>query len=379
MRKSNRWVGLDVHAETISVAVAEENGEVRFVGTIANRPEAVRGLMKKLGPAERLRVCYEAGPTGYVLYWQLSEMGISCQVVAPGLVPTKAADRVKTDRRDAERLARSLRAGELTAVWVPDAAHEALRDLLRAREAAKEDQLRARHRLAKMLLRHGQRAPEGVKAWTGRWEAWAKGVVFGEAARQTALEDYRSEVEHARHRIARLEQAIEETIEKAPEAMREVIAALQCLRGIKTISAATIVGETGKLSRFRGPRQLMSYSGLVPREHSSGGRRRQGAITKTGNAHLRRILGEAAWAYRHKPAVGVALRQRRKGQRAEILQMADKAQHRLHRRYRHLLSRGKNHLQAVTAVARELLGFVWAIAVAVETAQARRSAHPQAA
>jgi len=186
-------------------------------------------------------------------------------------------------------------------------------------------------------------------------------------------------VEHARHRIARLEQAIEETIEKAPEAMREVIAALQCLRGIKTISAATIVGETGKLSRFRGPRQLMSYSGLVPREHSSGGRRRQGAITKTGNAHLRRILGEAAWAYRHKPAVGVALRQRRKGQRAEILQMADKAQHRLHRRYRHLLSRGKNHLQAVTAVARELLGFVWAIAVAVETAQARRSAHPQAA
>jgi transposase len=335
--------------------------------------------MKKLGPPEQLQVCYEAGPTGYALYWQLAETGIACQVVAPGLVPTKAADRVKTDRRDAERLVRSFRAGELTAVWVPDAAHEALRDLLRAREAAKEDQLRARHRLAKMLLRHGQRAPEGVKAWTGRWESWAKGVVFDEPARQGALEDYRSEVEHARHRIARLEQAIEEAIQKAPAAMREVIAALQCLRGVKTISAATIVAETGKLSRFRGPRQLMSYSGLVPREHSSGGRRRQGAITKTGNAHLRRILGEAAWAYRHKPAVGLALRQRQKGQRAEILELADKAQHRLHRRYWHLLSRGKNHLQAVTAVARELLGFVWAIAVAVETAQAQRIGHPQAA
>src|SRR6058998_3644203 len=177
MEKDIRFVGLDVHAETIAVAVAEPNGQVRFVGTIPNRPEPVARLVKKLGPVEKLRVCYEAGPTGYVLYWQLTALGVRCEVIAPTLVPVKAGDRVKTDRRDAEKLARSYRAGDLTAVWVPDAAHEALRDLVRAREAAKKDQMRARHRLNKFLLRHGQRPPTAIQAWTRQHLTWLKRAV----------------------------------------------------------------------------------------------------------------------------------------------------------------------------------------------------------
>jgi transposase len=192
-----RFIGLDVHAETIAVAVAEPDGEVRSLGVIPNRPESIRKLVKKLEPAESLRACYEAGPTGYVLYWQLTALGVRCEVVAPTLVPTKAGDRVKTDRRDAEKLARCYRAGDLTAVWVPDAAHEALRDLVRAREAAKKDQLRARHRLAKFLLRQGQRPPTGVTAWTQRYLAWIKTAVhFAQPAQEATLLDYLHEVEH---------------------------------------------------------------------------------------------------------------------------------------------------------------------------------------
>src|SRR5665213_2551192 len=192
-----RFVGLDVHAQTIAVAVAEMGGEVRSLGVIPNRAESVRRLIGKLGKPESLRVCYEAGPTGYVLYWQLSELGVQCEVIAPTLVPVKAGDRVKTDRRDAEKLARCYRAGDLTAVWVPDAAHEALRDLVRAREAAKKDQLRARHRLSKFLLRQGQRPPTGVTAWTQRYLAWIKTAVqFAQPAQEATLLDYLHEVEH---------------------------------------------------------------------------------------------------------------------------------------------------------------------------------------
>jgi len=205
-----RYLGLDVHAETIAVAIAEPNGEVRSVGVIANRPEAVRRLVKKLGAPEQLRACYEAGPTGYVLYWQLTALGVACEVVAPSLVPVKPGDRVKTDRRDAGKLARSYRAGDLTAVWVPDPAHEALRDLVRAREAAKQDQLRARHRLGKFLLRHGRRPPEKMKAWTQRHLAWVqRDVHFAEPAQEATLLDYVHEIEHAAARLVRLEQAID--------------------------------------------------------------------------------------------------------------------------------------------------------------------------
>jgi transposase len=379
MTKAIRFVAMDVHAETISVAVAEGRDAARSLGAIPNRPEAVARLVKKLGPTETLRVCYEAGPTGYVLYWQLTRLGVRCEVVAPTLVPVRAGERVKTDRRDAEKLAGSYRAGELTAVWVPDAEHEALRDLLRAREAAKQDQLRARHRLGKFLLRHGRRAPEGVKSWTERYIAWVRTQRFECLAQRHAFEDYVAEVDHARDRVRRLEQGIEEAVATAPEAMREVIAALQCLRGVAGVTAATIVAEIGQMRRFRSPRELMGYSGLVPREHSSGSRIRRGAITKTGNAHLRRIAVEAAWPCARPPAVGSVLRKRQRGQRATVIQQAWKAQHRLHSRFRRLVARGKSRPQAVTAVARELLGFVWAIAVEVETAHEARTRCPHAA
>src|SRR6266849_7214909 len=218
MPSNLRYVGLDVHAETIAVAVAEPDGEVRSLGILPNRLEAIAKLIRKLGSREHLRVCYEAGPCGYVLYWQLTRLGVHCEVVAPTLVPTKPGDRVKTDRRDAEKLARCYRAGDLTPVWVPDAAHEALRDLVRAREAAKQDQLRARHRLGKFLLRHGRRPPEDVKKhWTLKYMTWIQEQVhFDQPALEVTLLDYVHEVEHMAERILRLEKAIAEAIQKAP-------------------------------------------------------------------------------------------------------------------------------------------------------------------
>jgi transposase len=362
-----RFIGLDVHAETIAVAVAELRGDVRSIGIIPNRADSIRQLIKKLGPAKQLRVCYEAGPTGYVVYWQLTALGVACDVVAPTLVPVKPGDRVKTDRRDAMKLARSYRAGDLTAVWVPDAAHEALRDLVRAREAAKKDQLRARHRLGKFLLRHGRRPPVGVKAWTQAHLTWVKRAVrFEQAAQEATLLDYLHEVDHVADRIVRLERAINEAVATAPARMRAVIDALQALRGIAVVSAVTIVAEVGTLSRFVKPRQLMGYSGAVASEDSSGERTQRGGITKTGNAHLRRIVIEAAWAYRHRPALGATLRRRQATLDEDVKTIAWKAQHRLHHRYRTLIGRGKTSQQAATAVGRELLGFIWAIGVAVD-------------
>jgi transposase len=362
-----RFIGLDVHAETIAVAVAEPDGDVRSLGVIPNRPESIQKLVKKLGPPQQLRVCYEAGPTGYVVYWQLTALHVACEVVAPTLVPVKSGDRVKTDRRDALKLARSYRAGDLTPVWVPDAAHEALRDLVRAREAAKKDQLRARHRLGKFLLRHGRRPPTGTRAWTQAHLTWVRSAVhFAHAAQEVTLLDYVHEVDHVAGRIERLERAIDEAVTTAPVQMRTVIAALQALRGIAQVSAVTIVAEVGELSRFAKPRQLMGYSGAVASEDSSGPRIRRGAITKTGNAHLRRIIIEAAWTYRHRPSVGPTLRKRHIAVNPEVIAIAWKAQHRLHARYRSLTARGKSKQSAVTAVGRELLGFIWAIGTAVE-------------
>jgi transposase len=312
MENSIRFVGLDVHAATIAVAVAEGNGEVRSLGVIANRAEAVRKLVRRLGPAERLRACYEAGPCGYALYWQMVELGVKCEVGAPTLIPVKPGERVKTDRRDARKLARSYRAGDLTPVWVPDQAHEALRDLIRAREVAKADQLRARHRLLKFLLRQGRRPPTGTKAWSATWWAWAREQRFEYPVQQTVLLDYIGEVEHAARRIEHLELALDAAVETVPEKMRAVVEGLQALRGIARLSALTIVSEVGQLSRFARARQLMAYSGLVPSEHSSGQKLRRGGITKTGNAHLRRVLLEAAWTYRHRPALSAALKARQK-------------------------------------------------------------------
>lgn len=368
--KNVRFIGLDVHAQTIAVAVAEAGGEVRGLGVIPNRPEAVSKLIKKLGKPQQLRVCYEAGPTGYVLYWQLTKLGVHCEVVAPTLIPVKPGDRVKTDRRDAEKLARCYRAGDLTAVWVPDAAHEALRDLVRAREAAKQDQLRARNRLGKFLLRQGRRAPEGTQPWTSKYLAWVKEQRFEQPAQEATVLDYLHEVEHVAERIERLEKSIDQSIETVPEKMRAVIQGLQSLRGIAKVSAVSIVAELGEISRFAKARQLMGYSGAVSSEYSSGEDVRRGPISKAGNAHLRRIVVEAAWSYRHRPNIGKALAARQKDLREdireEIKEIAWKAQHRLYSRYSKLLAKGKTKQKVVTAVARELLGFIWSIGVHVE-------------
>jgi transposase len=344
VKKSTRWVGLDVHGETIAVAVAEKDGTVRSLGTIPNRPEAVGRMIRKVGDGCKLHVCYEAGPCGYVLYWQLAEMGIDCQVVAPTLIPMKVGDRVKTDRRDAEKLARCHRSGDLTAVWVPDAEQEALRDLVRARHAG----------------------PEGTRAWGSAHMHWLEGRQFRHVAHQEVFVDHLHEVKHVAERIGRLEKAIDGAIEHAPERMRLVIEALQTLRGVAKITAVTLVAEVGAFERFESPRQLMAYVGVVPREHSSGDKTRRGSITKTGNARMRHVLGEAAWTYRSKPSVQGNLRKRQDGQSDEVKAMAWKAQHRLHMRYRKMSSLGKHHGRVVTAVSRELIGFVWAIGRHIE-------------
>jgi transposase len=368
MKNKVRFLGLDVHAETIAVAIAEPDGEVHSLGTIANRAESIRKLVKKLGSVDQLKACYEAGPTGYVLYWQLAELGVACEVIAPTLAPMKAGDRVKTDRRDAERLARSYRSGDLTAVWVPDEGSEALRDLVRAREAAKQDQLRARHRLAKFLLRTGQRPAVGVKAWTQLYMAWVRQLRFQQVAQEATRLDYLHEVEHMAERVKRLEQAITEAVKLSSPELQAVVKDLQALRGIAQISAVTIAAELGNITRFESARQLMGYSGAVPSEDSSGKRLKRGSITKTGNAHLRRIVVEAAWSYRLRPGVGPALRKRQEGVPEEIKEIAWKAQVRLSKRYARLAAAGKDQRKIITAVGRELLGFIWAIGVKAEAA-----------
>jgi transposase len=374
MKEKVRFLGLDVHAETIAVAIAEPDGEVRSLGTIVNRADSIRKMIKKLGSVEQLKACYEAGPTGYVLYWQLAEMGVACEVIAPTLVPMKAGDRVKTDRRDAERLVRSYRSGDLTAVWVPDEGSESLRDLVRAREAAKQDQLRARHRLGKFLLRIGQRPAAEMKAWSAPYMAWVRQIHFTQVAREATLLDYLHEADHMGERVKRLEQSITEAVKLAAPAVQEAVKCLQALRGIAEISAVTIVAELGNITRFDTARQLMGYSGAVPTENSSGQRIRRGNITKTGNAHLRRIVVEAAWSYRYRPATGPRLRKRQEGVPEPIKEIAWKAQVRLHKRSMALAAAGKDQRKIITAVGRELLGFIWAIGIKAETAVMQKMA-----
>jgi len=381
VKQATRFVGLDVHAESIAVAVAESGrkGEVRSLGRVPNRLESVRKLIQKLGGPKGLQVCYEAGPTGYALYWQLTKLGVECEVIAPSLIPTKPGERVKTDRRDAEKLARCYRAGELTTVWVPDPDHEALRDLVRAREAAKKDQLRARNRLGKFLLRAGVRSPNDTKAWGSVHMEWLRRLRFDHAAQQATMVDYLGEIDHVAARIQRLEEAIDEAVKDAPPMMREVIGALQALRGFAKLAATTIAVEIGCFTRFERAKQLMGYVGSTPSEYSTGGSRRLGAITKTGNAPVRRVLYEVAWAYRHRPALGTALKRRQRGLPTDIVEVAWKAQHRLHRRYAALVAKAKPHCKVITAIGRELLGFVWAIATRVEQAYANKEGVDRAA
>jgi transposase len=357
----SRFIGLDVHKETITVAVAEQGtAAARSVGTIQHRPAAIAKLIKRLGPAEQLRCCYEAGPTGYGLYRQLVRMGVACIVVAPSLIPVKVGDQVKTDRRDAEKLARLLRSGELTAVWVPDEAHEALRDFTRLRESAKQDLHRARQQLGKFLLRLSVAPTLRLVPWSPAHRAWLGSLQLPQALEQETLVVYLEHLDDSGARLTKLTTRLEQLAvshEQAP-----LIQALACLHGVGVVTALTLVAELGDLSRFATPRALMGYLGLGPREHSSGGRVRRGGISKRGNSHVRRVVVEAAWHYRHAPGVGRALQRRRRNQLAEVVAIADKAHARLHPRYRKLLGRGKLPQQAVVAVARELVGFIWAIA-----------------
>lgn len=353
-------VGLDVHKETIAVAVARVGLEPESLGTIPNTPESVVKLMRRLGPAKNLRVCYEAGPCGYAIFRQLQKLGIECVVVAPSLVPQRAGDRVKTDRRDALKLARLHRSGELVAVWVFDEAQEALRDLVRAREDTIEDRLRKRHQLSKFLLRLEVRPPEKVRAWSSKHKQWLQGLKFEQPAQQIVFREYMQALHETETRLQRLESELAELAQNCPHAA--VIAALQSLRGVGMLTAVTLVAELGDLSRFATAQQLMAYTGLVPSEHSSGGNQRRGGITKCGNAHVRRVIIEAGWHYRNAPRVGEALRARQEGVPPAINNLTWKAQHRLNLKYRRLVGRGKPKQVAVVAVGRELLGFVWAIA-----------------
>ena len=372
---SIQYVGCDVHKETITVAVAASGREpARVVATIPNRPEAVRRLMEQLGTAATLEVGYEAGPCGYTLHRQLTGLGITCVVVAPSLIPKRAGDRVKTDRRDAIQLAELLRGGYLTAIWVPDEADEALRDLVRARHATRQDVTRLRHRISTLLLRLGVRPAESGRAWTLKHRTWLSGLVLPQAPQQTVLREGLGALAEAEARLARLEAAIATAIRASRHA--ELAAAYQALRGIELVTAATLVVELGDPSRFARPRALMNYVGVTPSEHSSGATRQQGGITKAGNARARHVLIEAAHHARHKPAVSRALATRQSGVDPLIIAISGKAMQRLHRRYWQFINRGKPKPLAVTAVARELAGVLWAIGHEVaRQRQARQTTH----
>lgn len=365
MKKFTKYVGLDVHKATIAASVAEANGgEVRYVGEIANEPEAVKKLVGQLRKGDAtLSFCYEAGPCGYGLHRQLTDLGWDCQVVAPSLIPKKAGDRIKTDRRDSLMLARLHRAGELTAVWVPDGAQEALRDLTRAREDVKHLQRQAKQRLLAFLLRHGTRY-NGKTHWTQAHYRWLEEVKLAHPVQQIVFQEYVDLVKAMDKRVAALDQQI---VSAANESVFwPVIEGLMALRGINLLTATTIMAEIGDLQRFTSAPQLMAYLGVVPSEHSSGGTKSRGGITKTGNGHVRRVLIEAAWTYRH-PARKTAELQRRAEKTSEQVQdIAWRAQKRLCGRYRRLEGRGKLKVQVCTAVARELCGFIWAVGQTVK-------------
>ena len=349
------WVGLDVHARSVLASVLDAgSGELRTQSAPAASEQTVAWLS---GLPRPVRVAYEAGPTGYGLARACAEAGIACTVAAPSKIPRAPGDRVKTDRRDAERLARLLRLGELVAVRVPDPDEEAARDLVRAREDARGDLMRARHRLSKLLLRHGL-VYEG-SAWTLAHDAWLRRQRFTSRALTLAFEESYGAVAQAKGRRDALDHAIAELAGEPPFA--EVVGRLVCLRGVSTLTALALTVELGDWQRFR-PQSLGPFLGLVPSEDSSGERRRQGAITKTGNTHARRLLVEAAWHQRRPLLASAALERRRQGQPAAVRARADASARRLHQRWHALAGRGKRRTIVAVAVARELAGHCWALA-----------------
>jgi len=366
MNTTVHYLGLDVHKETIAASIAPQDArEVRRYGIINGSLAAVDKLVKKLArPGVELRVVYEAGPCGFVLCRHLRHQGIACEVVAPSLVPKKASDKVKTDRRDADQLARLHRAGELTPIHVPDQEDEAVRDLIRARHSAMDDLRKARHRLKGFLLRLGFRYT-GKSSWTDAHKRYLSGLVMPQPPQQIAFQEYIHAIDDAGERLDRLTQA---GLDALPGWKWEpVVRALMCLRGVQELTGMTLVAEVGDFSRFDDPRSLMHFLGLTPSEHSSGGSRTQRGITKCGNAHCRRVLTEAAWQYRLNPKVSEAMQKRQQGQGKEVRLIAWQAQQRLHKRFQQLAAKKKSVI-AATAVARELAGFVWAIACQVKPA-----------
>jgi transposase len=364
MKKYSKFVGLDVHKADIVVGTGNtDRGEAGYYGTIENTPRAYLKLARKLSKGgEEVLFCYEAGPCGYEVYRQLRKAGYDCIVIAPSLIPKKSGDRIKTDRRDAVSLARLMRAGELTPIWVPDKEQEAMRDLTRAREDMKTMERQGRQRLGGFLLRHGKVYP-GRSKWTKTYFRWLEGLRFETAAQQIVFQEYMDIVKDAQQRVA----AMEEEMRKALTGwtLKPVVDGLMALRGVDLIAAMTIVAELGDITRFESPRQLMAHLGLVPSEHSSGERQKRGGITKTGNGHARRILLEASWSYRLPARKTAHLRKKAEKVSKAVQEIAWKAQKRLCSRYWYLIHKGKLSVESCTAVARELAGFIWAIACEV--------------
>jgi transposase len=347
-------VGLDVHARSIRLAAVRAD-ELLEELTLPYEEEALERVLRRWPAA---RCCYEAGPTGFGLYRYLVGRGFDCRVVAPGLVPQRPGDRVKTDPRDARKLARLLAGGLLQPIHVPTPELEAARDLVRAREDARLDRMRDRQRLSKFCLRQGRLLP--TSAWTVVRRKWLGEQRFAYAAEQQTFDTYLHAVDLVDARIEQLERVIRETAELGP--WRELVGRLRCLRGIDTLTALALVAEIGDFNRFNTAEELMAFVGLVPSEHSSGERRRQGSITKVGNSHVRRLLVEAAWHARRRPKVGYELARRQRGQEAIVVERSWRCQQRLYQRWQRMAGRGKPHQKIVVACARELAGFVWAIA-----------------
>lgn len=353
------FVGLDVHAESTAIGVAEPGrAPPRFLGTVGPRYSQLTQALAKLGKPSNLMIVYEAGPCGYALARELTGAGYCCQVIAPSKVPRRPGDRVKTDRRDALTLAGLARAGELTSVNVPDERDEAMRDLSRARIDVVRARLKARQQLKALLLRHGRRYT-GKTSWTAAHERYLASMSFAHRAQDIAFVEYRQAVSESQVRVQRLGEALTRELEHWR--MRPLVRALMTLRGVDQLVAITLVAELGDLRRFVHPRELMGYLGLVPSEHTSGERRRLGAITKTGNTHARRVLIEAAWNYRFPPRITGPLQRRQEQQPAAIRATAWRAQLRLNHRYRQLTARGLQHNKICVAIARELAGFLWDI------------------
>lgn len=358
MKQVTTYVGIDAHKKDLFIAMLVGERPTPVTWQLANEPQAVRRLVRKLereapGP---VRVCYEAGPCGYALQRQMTTPRVACQVIAPALIPRKPGERVKTNRRDARKLAELLRAGLLTAVRPPTPDEEAVRDLCRARDDAREDLQRCRHRLGKLLLRRGLHY--SGRNWTRAHRHWIESLAWAQPAERVVVADYLLAIDHVDARLSELDARLTEIAQTDP--YRESVGWLRCFRGIDTLSAILLLAELHDFRRFASPRALMAYVGLVPGEDSSGERHRRGRITRTGNALVRRVLIETAWHYQHRASTGVALTRRRKGQPGRVIAIAEKAQQRLCRRFRRLAEQHKPAPKIAVAIARELAGFVWA-------------------